>query len=144
MKQPVWLLKQAVLALHAECLRVHGGSDGIRDEGLLESALARPQQQFHYAKADLWRLAAAHAIGIAKNHPFVDGNKRAAFLAAIVFLERNGLHFVAAPAHAAVFMLGVADGSLDEEGLAAWLRDNTQRRLRGMAKARRARPKKKK
>lgn len=130
MKAPVWLVKQAVLAFHAECLRQFGGSDGLRDEGMLESALARPLHLFRYEAADLCLLAAAYAIGIAKNHPFVDGNKRTAFLAAAVFLERNGLSLIAEPGSAAVFMVGVADGSLDESGLAAWLRDTTKARAR--------------
>ncbi len=130
MKVPVWLLKQAVLAFHAECIRVHGGSDGVRDEGLLESALARPLHAFQYEKADLCRLAAAYAVGIAKNHPFVDGNKRTAFVATTVFLERNSVAVVAEPGAAAVFMVGVADGSLDEAAFAAWLRDNTRVRSR--------------
>ncbi len=128
MKEPSWLLQAAVLALHAECLRTFGGSDGVRDHGLLESALARPQHLFHYEQADLCRLAAAYGHGIAKNHPFVDGNKRTAFLATTVFLERNGLEFTASPAHAAAFVLALADGSLDELGFAAWLRDTTRRR----------------
>ncbi|HEX5050686.1 MAG TPA: type II toxin-antitoxin system death-on-curing family toxin [Planctomycetota bacterium] len=143
MKAPIWLMKPAVLAFHAECLRQHGGSDGLRDEGLLESALARPLHLFTYEPADLCRLAAAYAIGIAKNHPFVDGNKRTAFLAAAVFLERNGLSLLAEQGAAAVFMVGVADGSIDEAGFAAWLRDNTKSRAKGKKKAPRGRPKKK-
>jgi death-on-curing protein len=139
-KEPVWLLKQIVLACHAECIRLYGGSDGMRDEGLLESALARPEHQYHYQKADLCRLAAAYAAGIAKNHPFVDGNKRTAFMAATVFLERNGLRFTAEPAHAAVFIVALADGSLLEEGFAGWLRDNS-RRVRA-SRPRTRRPKK--
>ena len=141
MKQPVWLMKQAVLAFHAECIHAYGGSDGVRDESLLESALARPQHMFHYEKADLLRLAAAYAVGVAKNHPFVDGNKRTAFVAATVFLERNGIAFTAEPGAAAVFMLGAADGSLDEVAFAAWLRDNT--RLRARAGRKRTRGSKK-
>jgi death-on-curing protein len=129
-KAPVWVMKQAVLAFHAECIRAHGGSDGVRDERLLESALARPLHLFAYEKADLCRLAAAYAVGIAKNHPFVDGNKRTAFLAATVFLERNGVVFAAEQGAAAVFMLGIADGSLDEVTFAAWSRDNTKARTR--------------
>lgn len=128
MKEPIWLLHAAVLALHAECLRAFGGSDGVRDPGLLESALARPQHLFHYEQADLCALAAAYGHGIAKNHPFVDGNKRTAFLGTTTFLERNGLEFTAIPAHAAAFVLALADGSLGEAGFAAWLRDNTRRR----------------
>lgn len=128
MKPPAWLMLEAVLAVHAECIRAFGGSDGVRDGGLLASALARPQHLHAYGKADLCRLAAAYGHGIAKNHPFVDGNKRTAFLATAIFLERNGLELTASPAHAAVFVLALADGSLDEEGYAAWLRDHSKRR----------------
>lgn len=124
MKTPIWLSQEAVLAMHADSIRRFGGSDGLRDPGLLASALARPRHLFTYEQADLCRLAAAYGHGIAKNHPFVDGNKRAAFLATTVFLERNGHRFTAPPAHAAAFMLGVADGTLDEEAFAAWLREN--------------------
>jgi death on curing protein len=129
-KEPVWLLPQVVLACHAESLLAHGGSEGVRDAGLLESALARPRHLFHYEKADLPRLAAAYAHGIAKNHPFVDGNKRTAFLAAAVFLERNGCVLTADPGAAAVFVLALADGSVAEAGFAAWLRDNSRQRRR--------------
>jgi death on curing protein len=140
-RKPVWLQKAAVLAIHAECLRQHGGADGIRDESLLESALARPLHLFAYEKVDLRRLAAAYAIGIVQNHPFVDGNKRTGFLAAAVFLERKGVQFTADPAHAAVFVLGVADGTLGEEAFAAWLRDNTRSRARRAGTAKRPRRK---
>lgn len=135
MKAPVWLMKQAVLACHAECIRAYGGSAGVRDDGLLESALALPQHLFQHEQADPLRLAAAYAVGLAKNHPFVDGNKRTALLAATVFLERNGVTFGAEPGAAAVFMLGVADGSLDEVAFAAWLRDNTRVRARAKRKS---------
>ncbi|MBL8732678.1 MAG: type II toxin-antitoxin system death-on-curing family toxin [Planctomycetes bacterium] len=131
MKAPIWLSRAAVLAMHADSVRLFGGSDGLRDPGLLESALARPQHLFAYEKPDLCRLAAAYGHGIAKNHPFVDGNKRAAFLATTVFLERNGLTFQAPPAHAVTFLLGLADGTLEEEAFAAWLRDNCVARRRG-------------
>jgi death-on-curing protein len=127
-KPPVWLMPEAVLAVHAECIRAFGGSDGVRDAGLLASALARPQNLHAYRKADACRLAAAYGHGIAKNHPFVDGNKRTAFLATAIFLERNGLELTASPAHAAVFVLALADGSLDEDGFASWLRDHSKRR----------------
>jgi death on curing protein len=142
MRTPIWLSRAAVLAMHAESLAAHGGSDGVRDLGLLESALARPRHLFAYAGTDLCRLAAAYGHGIAKNHPFVDGNKRAAFLATTVFLERNGRQFTARPADTAVFILGVADGTLDEEAFAAWLRDHSQRASRaGRKPARRPRRK---
>jgi len=132
-KTPVWLLPQTVLACHTEGLRQHGGSGGLRDEGWLASALAGPQHLFTCEQSDLCRLAAAYAFGIVENHPFVDGNKRTAFLAAAVFLERNGIRLVADPAHAAVFVLALADGSLDEPAFASWLQDNVARgRLPGL------------
>jgi death-on-curing protein len=127
-KEPHCLLTATAVAIHAECIAAFGGSDGIRDPGLLASALARPRHLFAYEKANLCRLAAAYGHGIAKNHPFVDGNKRTAFLATAIFLERNGLQLTASPAHAAVFVLALADGSLDEEGFAAWLREQTKRK----------------
>lgn len=133
-RAPIWLHRQVVLACHAEVLRRHGGAEGLRDAALLESALARPLHLFTYEEADLCRLAAAYAAGIVANHPFVDGNKRTAFLAATIFLERNGLQVTAAPAHAAVFVLGLAAGSLTETALAAWLRDNTNRAARRSAR----------
>ncbi|MEO6595550.1 MAG: type II toxin-antitoxin system death-on-curing family toxin [Planctomycetota bacterium] len=143
---PFWLLEQVVLACHAEALRRHGGADGVRDPALLQSAMARPQQLFHDEQADLCRLAAAYAHGIVRNHPFVDGNKRAGFLAAIVFLLRNGLRLVAHPAHGAVFTIGLAEGSLSEDAYALWLRENTekvaakrQRPGNGKSKGRRSR-----
>jgi len=126
-KQPVWLSRDAVLACHLQALRTHGGSAGLRDEGLLDSALARPPHLWHYEQAEMPVLAAAYARGIAKNHPFVDGNKRTAFLAAVVFLERNGWRVVADPAHAAVFVLALAAGELSEAAFAGWLADNTRR-----------------
>jgi death-on-curing protein len=126
MKEPVWLLPQVVLACHAESLLAHGGSEGVREAGLLESALARPRHLFHYEKADIPRLAAVYAHGIAKNHPFVDGNKRTAFLAAAVFLERNGFALAADPGAAAVFTIALADGSIDEAGFAIWLREHVR------------------
>jgi len=142
-KTPIWLLPQTVLACHTEGLRQHGGSDGLRDEGLLASALARPQHLFAYEQAGLCRLAAASPFGIIENHPFVDGNKRTAFLAAAVFLERNGMRLVADPAHAAVFVLALADGSLDEPAFASWLRDNVARGPLPGLKRPRARPSRK-
>lgn len=142
MKEPIWLSRAAVLAMHADSVRLFGGSDGLRDASLLDSALARPQHLFAYEQPDLCRLAAAYGHGIAKNHPFVDGNKRVAFLATTVFLERNGLAFTAPAAHAVAFVLGLADGTLDEEGFAAWLRDHCGSRRRGPKRStKRRRPK---
>lgn len=127
--EPRWLSKAAILLLHAESLSAFGGAAGLRDEGLLESALARPLNLFAYeGVTDLARLAAAYASGIARNHPFVDGNKRAAFAAAGVFLKANGLNLVAEQAVATAAMLDLAAGELPEEGSAAWLHDNTRPR----------------
>jgi death on curing protein len=126
MKEPRWVSKRALLLLHREGLRQFGGADGLRDDGLLDSALARPQHRFAYEEeSDLCRLAASYAVGIAKNHPFVDGNKRAAFAAAGVFLLTNGLHLTAPPAMATVAMLDLAAGEMTEEEFATWLRDHT-------------------
>ncbi len=111
--------------LHADQVLEHGGSLGIRDEGLLESALARPQQKWHYASGtDLATLAAAYAFGIAKNHPFVDGNKRAALVAAYTFLAVNDFELDAPEPEAVSMILGTADGSLSEEDLASWIRSH--------------------
>jgi len=103
----------------------HGGSLGIRDEGLLESALARPQQKWHYEpRSDLATLAAAYAFGVAKNHPFIDGNKRAALVAAYTFLAVNGFELEAPEPEAVTLILGTADGSISEEDLASWIRSH--------------------
>ena len=121
--EPTWLHRPIVEALHADQILEHGGSLGIRDEGLLESALARPQQKWHYEPAtDLATLAAAYAFGIAKNHPFVDGNKRAALVAAYTFLAINDLELEAPEPEAVTAILGTADGSLSEDNLASWIR----------------------
>lgn len=110
-------------AIHDAQLREHGGSPGIRDEGLLESALARPQHKFAYAKrADLATFAAAYAFGLAKNHGFIDGNKRAAFMTAYVFLGLNGQDLDAAEPDVVTTMEHVADGRVTEAGLASWIR----------------------
>lgn len=123
MTPPRWLDKRDLLILHAESLAEHGGAEGLRDEGLLDSALARPQNLLAYGGPDIFLMAAAYAFGIAKNHPFVDGNKRAAFLAAGVFLELNGWRLEAEQDVATAAMLDLASGALDEDGFAAWLRD---------------------
>jgi death on curing protein len=130
--EPRWISQRALLLLHLESLRAFGGAEGLRDEGLLESALARPRNLHAYeGETDLCRLAAAYAAGIVRNHPFVDGNKRAAFAAAGAFLMLNGLDLVGDKAEATVAMLDLAAGELPEEGFAAWLRDNTRPRQAG-------------
>jgi death-on-curing protein len=119
--------------MHPILLAEHGGAPGLRDEGLLESALARPRQIFAYAECDLPQLAAAYIAGIVRNHPFVDGNKRTGFMTGYVFLERNGLHFTAPEAEAAQAVLELAAGTIDETGFALFLRDHSKR-LRKRAK----------
>ena len=124
MTEPKWLDTDIVLDIHAEQLAIFGGGDGIRDLGLLESALARPLNKFAYGETDLAALAAAYAFGIARNPPFVDGNKRAAFGAMIVFLGLNEIDLDVPPQDATAIILEVAAGEIDEDGLTRWLRDN--------------------
>ncbi len=121
MSEPVWLLESAVLIAHEITLSVHGGSAGIRDQGLLESALARPRNLFEYGEPGIFELAAAYTAGIVQNHPFVDGNKRTGFLAGAAFLEINGLRFVANETDATQIILALASGRLSEQQLAEWL-----------------------
>lgn len=128
MSEVVWLTSDLVQAIHATQLRLFGGPPGLRDEGALESALesalGRPVNRAAYGEADLAELAAAYAFGIAKNHPFIDGNKRAALLALITFLGLNEVDFVADEAQAAAIIVGLAAGEIDEAGLTRWIRDN--------------------
>ncbi|MFL5084571.1 MAG: type II toxin-antitoxin system death-on-curing family toxin [Xanthobacteraceae bacterium] len=119
-----WLDATIVLDVHAEQLALFGGADGVRDLGLLESALARPLNKFSYGETDLAVLAAAYAFGLARNHPFVDGNKRSAFAAVIVFLGLNGIDFDVPPEQATAMFLALAAGEVSEESLARWIRDN--------------------
>lgn len=124
MSEPVWLSIDLIIAIHDEQLEQFGGPSGLRDRGLLESALARPLNQYAYGKDDLAALAAAYGFGLAKNHSCVDGNKRTALLAIVTFLGLNGREFTASEAEAAVTMLGVASGEIDEEELARWIGAN--------------------
>ena len=125
MTEPRWIARRALLVLHAEGLREHGGPEGVRDAGLLESALDRPRNLAAYEpESDLPRLAACYAVGIARNHPFVDGNKRAAFLSLGLFLALNGHRLVADRVEAVRVMVDVAAGSTDELELADWVRAN--------------------
>ena len=124
MSEPEWLDIDIVLDIHAEQLALFGGGDGLRDRGLLESALARPLNKFAHGETDLAALAAAYAFGIARNDPFVDGNKRAAFASIIVFLELNGIDFDVPPEQATVVILELASGQIEEDGVARWIRDN--------------------
>ena len=117
-----WVETDIVLAIHEEQLAEHGGADGVRDMGLLESALARPQNLLAYGKPDLADLAAAYAAGIARNHPFVDGNKRTACVVAETFVELNDAEIAADDASAYEAMLGLAEGRIDEKAFATWMR----------------------
>jgi death-on-curing protein len=119
-----WLDLDIILDVQAEQLSLFGGADGVRDQGLLESALARPLNKHAYGEDSLAALAAAYAFGIARNHPFVDGNKRTAFASIIVFLGLNGIDFDVPPAEATAVMLDLAAGTIEEETLARWIGDN--------------------
>lgn len=121
-----WISKQALLLLHAESLAEHGGGQGMRDEGLLDSALARPINLAAYGEPDFAALAASYGVGVAKNHPFVDGNKRAALLATGLFLYVNGYRLTASQADTTLTMLSVAAGDLPEDAFAAWLRQHAK------------------
>jgi len=127
MKAPRWVQPTVVLALQERLVAEFGGEPGLRDAGLLESALARPRHRWEYESASLFELAAAYAFGLSRNHPFLDGNKRIAFTTAILFLELNGLRFTAAEADAVVQTLALTTGALDEAGYAAWLRANVRK-----------------
>ena len=118
----VWLDPQVLRAVHEEQLAEHGGASGTRDDGLLESALARAQHLAAYDDPDVARLAAAYGFGIARNHPFVDGNKRTAYVAVELFLDLNGHVLDASDADCVLTMLAVADGSMTEARFAAWIR----------------------
>ncbi|TVR99801.1 MAG: type II toxin-antitoxin system death-on-curing family toxin [Rhodospirillales bacterium] len=124
----VWIERAVVLALHERLLVVHGGPPGVRDQGLLDSALARPRHLATYGTPDVCALAAAYAAGIVRNHPFVDGNKRTAFMAAYVFLSRNGRRLTAPEDAATQAMLALAAADLEEGEFARWLRGNTEPR----------------
>lgn len=122
-REPHWLGRVVVDAIHQDQLREHGGLPGIRDENVLESALARPQQKWAYADhTDVPMLAAAYAFGLVKNHPYRDGNKRIGFLAMVTFLGTNGYDFTATDAEAVAEILALADGAVAENGLVDWVR----------------------
>jgi death-on-curing protein len=130
-KKHVWIDLRDALALHDQLLALDGGATGVRDEGLLQSALARPQQLSAYGdKPDLVELAAAYTSGILGNHPFVDGNKRTGFVVGILFLEINGARLTATEEEATQAIMSLAAGTLDEDAFAAWLRANVKRRSR--------------
>jgi len=123
--EPIWLDRAILEALHDDQIGEHGGIPGIRDEGLLESVVGRPQQKWHYEpESDLPSLASAYAFGIAKNHPFLDGNKRTALVAAYTFLALNDFELEAPEPETVGVILGIADGSVSQDELAAWIRSH--------------------
>lgn len=124
----VWIDRAVMLAVHDEQLAEHGGAIGLRDEGLFDSALARPQNLAVYGTPDHADLAAAYGVGLAKNHPFIDGNKRTAFVAVELFLVLNGYELTASDADCVLTMLAVAAGDLDEAAFAAWVRGKSAKR----------------
>jgi death-on-curing protein len=127
--EPIWIEEGDVLAIHDRLLAAHGGALGLRDEGLLQSALARPRQHYAYADSpEIVEMASLYAAGIVRNHPFIDGNKRAGFVVCILFLELNGFNFVASEEDATQAVLGLAAGTLDEVTFTAWLRNNSKSR----------------
>jgi death-on-curing protein len=127
MKEPYWLTREECLALHEMMLSQHGGSEGLCDENMLESALARPRQLFAYGKPTMSDFAASYVCGLVKNHPFIDGNKRTGFMLGAGFLERNGYEFHASEAEAVVRTLALAAGELSEAEFSAWLKANSRR-----------------
>jgi death-on-curing protein len=129
-KRWIWLDATDVLAYHAEQISEHGGSPGLRDLGLLESALARPQNLAAYGQPTVFELAAGYAAGLAKNHPFVDGNKRTAFVACVTFIELHGWQFAATEEATAIAFLELAGGKVTERELARWLEANSRKPAR--------------
>lgn len=121
MSEPIWITEQAVLAIQEDLLARFGGLAGIRDDGLLKSALHRPMQMFNYGEPSLFEMAAAYTFGIVRNHPFIDGNKRAAFMSAYVFLGANGFEIDATEEDVVIHTVALAAGDIDEAGYAKWL-----------------------
>lgn len=128
MKEPAWVSREECLAIHEMMLAQHGGLAGVRDAGLLESALSKPRNLFTYAKPTHAEMAASYAAGIILNHPFLDGNKRTGFMVAAVFLEVNGYELRATEESVVESTLGLAAGRLEEKDYAAWLKENSARR----------------
>jgi death on curing protein len=122
--EPKWLTYDQVIAIHSRQLRRFGGAAGLRDDGLLHSAIERPINKWQYEQSELPELAAAYAFGLAKNHAFVDGNKRIAFMSMMTFLRKNGVRFAPEQAHATSMIMSLAAGEVSEESLARWIRVN--------------------
>ena len=129
-QEPRWVTRVVIDAVHTDMLLTHGGLPGLRDEDLLESALARPRQKLAYEPStDLAGLAAAYGFGLSSNHPYVDGNKRVAFVAMAVFLGLNGLQFTSEESEVVTTMVALASGTLDESALADWIRSHSTERV---------------
>ena len=124
--EPRWLRLDVALAIHERLISEFGGDAGIRDLGLLESAIARPKQIYSYENSDLSTLAAAYTVGIVRNHPFVDGNKRVGFLASLIFLGLNKLWLTASEAMSTQAVINLVTGEITEQDFAQWLRENTK------------------
>ena len=120
----LWITYEQAIAIHSRQLRRFGGAPGLRDQGMLRSVLERPINKWTYEQASLAELAAAYAFGLAKNHAFVDGNKRIAFMAMVTFLHKNNLPFAPNPAQSTVIILALAAGEVSEDGLTRWIKDN--------------------
>ena len=129
MTEPNWVSAKVALAIHSAQLAEHGGADGVRDIGLLESAMGRPQNLFAFGSPDLADLAAAYGFGIARNHPFADGNKRTAFVVCLLFLAKNGLDLIAEDVECIRTFWALAAGEVTEPDLAAWIRANSAPRI---------------
>jgi death-on-curing protein len=123
-QEPAWVTYDQIIAMHSRQLRRFGGAPGLRDEGMLQSAIQRPINKWQYEQVALPDLAAAYAYGLAKNHAVVDGNKRIAFMAMMVFLRKNGVRLAPSQAHATKIILALAAGEVSEDSLARWIRDN--------------------
>lgn len=128
MKEPFWLEESSILIVHGELLNRFGGLDGIRDEGMLDSALNKPLHMFHYGDPTIFELAAAYVTILVKNHPFVDGNKRIGFMAAYIFLGINGYHLQAPEEEAVIMTRDLAAGDSSEKAYAEWLEKSSVRR----------------
>ena len=122
---PIWVEEAVVIAIHRRQLAEHGGSDGIRDQGLLESALFRPKNQLAYSNANLFDLAAAYGYGIAKNHPFIDGNKRTSYVVTLTFLKLNGYELQASATEKYQVWMQLADSQINESDLAKWVEEKS-------------------
>ncbi|WNV12077.1 type II toxin-antitoxin system death-on-curing family toxin [Tardiphaga sp. 709] len=122
--EPRWITYEQAIAIHSRQLRRFGGAAGLRDEGMLRSALERPINKWRYEQSELAELAAAYAYGLAKNHAFVDGNKRIAFMSMMIFLDKNRVAFSPDPAQSTSIILSLAAGEVSEQSLTRWIRDN--------------------